>query len=344
MELQRGAADRAPVQRREDEEPCGRSQLVDARRDASRRIPSGLESRVELVDIRAQAVLRSRIGGVDRSDDDEPGCHEALHLGHRRDQAAALPCAERREQRRGEIVAALVQHGSLGTAGSRESRHANSMVGGVPLDGDHACRLERAQQAADIPGVQPELRPKRADISLAVPEFPEEPRLAERPVACQEAIVESADTLRDDAVEAAHLRDHRVIHSLTVVRGITERNPRCGSASRVAGSSERRFPAAAAFAVDSMIARQLDEHGRRSDRMLYVMSGSWPVTTMMPVERKRSSRCSTSKGDIFVLSASSSTVRGRSSRCGHDAQPAGIAEGVQQIAGCRELVIGTGDE
>ncbi len=52
------------------------------------------------------------------------------------------------------------------------------------------------------------------------------PRLPERPTPGQEFVVQRADVLGDCPVEPPYLADHRLVHSLTIVREWTVERPR----------------------------------------------------------------------------------------------------------------------
>ena len=103
---------------------------------------------------------------------------------------------------------------------SRATRTRRSA--GVRPDDDEPVGLERPQQPAEIAGIEPEQRPQAHDIAALRPDLPEHARLAERPVSREEVVVERADTLGHEPVEAAdlgHLRwGNRAHRSLILVR------------------------------------------------------------------------------------------------------------------------------
>lgn len=85
-------------------------------------------------------------------------------------------------------------------------------------DLDHAGGLQRAQQPAQVPRVQPEAGPQASHLAALTTDFPQQPGLAERAPAAQEPIVQCPDLLGDNTVEAPDLIHHGIAHLLTVVR------------------------------------------------------------------------------------------------------------------------------
>src|SRR5258708_37998516 len=70
-------------------------------------------------------------------------------------------------------------------------------------------------------------------------DLPQQARLTERAVAGQERVVERADPLRDDPVEAPDPADHVRVHSLTIVREMRLVR-RAGSVAVAVGESAAR--------------------------------------------------------------------------------------------------------
>ena len=97
--------------------------------------------------------------------------------------------------------------------------------------------FERAKQPAQVARVESELRAKSTHVAAVPADLPENAGLAERPVEGEVVVLERADALGDQAVEAPHLR-HRVHVSLILVRDrlrryVTgRREPSTGSARR----------------------------------------------------------------------------------------------------------------
>ena len=141
-----------------------------------------------------------------------------LDLLHRRDEASALRVGQRLEERLRQRVAAAVEHGPLGRAGGGEAGGTHPLVVFAGAHLDQTVALERAQQPAQVAGVQIEPGSQRADLAAGITDLPEHTCLSERTVAGEVAVVEGADALGDDPVEAAHPIDRRPIHSLTIVR------------------------------------------------------------------------------------------------------------------------------
>src|SRR6185503_16874704 len=84
----------------------------------------------------------------------------------------------------------------------------------------------------EVAGVEAEPLSQRAQVGAGGADLPQQPRLAERTIAGQEAIVERADPLGHHAVESTHLFDRGLIHSLTIVK-------EWGDASRSAVEQEQ---------------------------------------------------------------------------------------------------------
>src|SRR5581483_4684947 len=130
----------------------------------------------------------------------------------------ALRLFERREQRRRQLVAAAIEQPPLRQAGTREARDPDAAIGGARRDPHQAVVLQGAQQAADITRVELEAASQLAHLAAIRSDLPEEARLAERPVAGEEAVAERAHALCDHAVEAPDVGDLRAVeHSLTLV-------------------------------------------------------------------------------------------------------------------------------
>ena len=77
----------------------------------------------------------------------------------------------------------------------RQRRPADAAVAGARRDGDQPVVVERPQEAAEVAGVEAEPRPQVAHVGAVAADLPEQPRLADRPLAAQEVAVEGADPL-----------------------------------------------------------------------------------------------------------------------------------------------------
>jgi hypothetical protein len=217
-EQQRPAPHRLGAEPRDQQDPSGRAHPVVRRRVAQVDLETGVEPAVELREIRTEAVPGGRIGRIGDRDLDRAGPEQPLDLGHRSRQAIPLRWRERREQRGGHLVAAPVEGRPLGDALGGEPGQPHAPVERVGLDRDQGVGLERAQQPAEIARVEAEVGAQRAYVPPLRPDLPEHARGAERPPASEELVLEGTDPLRDGAVEPAHLRHHRRVHSLTLVR------------------------------------------------------------------------------------------------------------------------------
>ena len=212
--LQRAAADRTPIEPR-DQESAGR---LSGRRlaciAAIARVEAVLETLVEFLVIGCDALPRvAAVFGLDA--DGDSGCgHQRFDLGHRGDEPVALRAAQRVEQRLGEVVRKRVVGGAFRQALGGQRHQPAPPVAGVAFDRDQPIRFERFEQPADIARIQPEPLAQRAYVAAVRSDLEQQPRLAERPAAAEIAVVERAGAQRDRTVEAAHLFDERSIHNL----------------------------------------------------------------------------------------------------------------------------------
>src|SRR5262249_7395893 len=104
----------------------------------------------------------------------------------------------------------------------RQSRHSGAGVLRVGRGGDQALALERTQQPAHVPRIEPEPLPEPPQLAHTVADLVEEPGLAKRQTGSQERVVECAYSPGDGAVEAADSLDgveHRLSdHSQVIIR------------------------------------------------------------------------------------------------------------------------------
>src|SRR5262249_8392137 len=126
--------------------------------------------------------------------------------------------AQRLEERAGERLTSFVEELALRRARGRQPRRPDAPVLQARLDHDEPRRLERAEGAADVARVEAEPGAEQPHVAAVPPELPEEPGRAQRAVAREVTVVEGADALRDEPVEAAHLADRARIDSLILVR------------------------------------------------------------------------------------------------------------------------------
>src|SRR6202011_5411396 len=106
-----------------------------------------------------------------------------------------------------------------------QPRDPNPPVCLTRLDRDETGRLQRTEQATHVSGVELQQSSQGPHVALFSPDLPQQPCLAEGAVSGQKPVVERPHTLGHDPVEPAHLGDHRLIHSLTIVREKTEVYP-----------------------------------------------------------------------------------------------------------------------
>src|SRR6188472_1461208 len=98
-------------------------------------------------------------------------------------------------------------------------------------------------------GVELQACPERADLGPVGSDLPQQPRLGQRAIAREEAIVERPDPLGEGAIEVTDLVDRGLADPLTLVRDLGEVQPstRRGSGpgrSRPALQTRSRDPSA----------------------------------------------------------------------------------------------------
>ena len=126
--------------------------------------------------------------------------------------AAISRCSVSDRAPKGERVAPGVEQLPLGPSPRRQADGPDTAVGGPHADADQPVRLERAQQPAEVAGVQAEPGAQRPDVAAVRTDLPQHTGGAERPVPGQVALVERADALRDGPVEPPHPGDGGVLH------------------------------------------------------------------------------------------------------------------------------------
>src|SRR4051812_36499523 len=99
-----------------------------------------------------------------------------------------------------ELVAQPSQQLPLGKPGTRQPGRPHPLVVGIRANRDEARSLERAEEAAEVARVEPELRPQRTHIAAVRADLPQDARLAERPRPREVVVVEGTDRLDDDPV------------------------------------------------------------------------------------------------------------------------------------------------
>ena len=130
----------------------------------------------------------------------------------------ALRRGERGEDQARQVVRQSVIGGEFGAALDGQRHAPDPCVSPAPGDFDQPLCGQRAQQAAQIAGIEPERGAQTAHFRAGEAGLEDQPRLAERPAAAEIAVVEGADAARDKPIEAADLLDRGVGHSLTLVR------------------------------------------------------------------------------------------------------------------------------
>src|SRR4051794_287597 len=216
--LERAAADRSPIETGDKEISSGRRQLILARRDASAGVEAHLEARRELRKVSLEAGAGVGAARQLEADLDGGGPDQPLDLAHRGDEALTLARAQGRQHGVGERIGEAIVGRDLGAPLRGQGQAPASPIVGAALHADEILALERPQEPAGIAGVEPEPLAQLPEIGAPRADLIEDPRLAERAAAVKIAVLEGADALRDDAVEAADLLNLVWSHSLTLVR------------------------------------------------------------------------------------------------------------------------------
>ncbi len=126
---------------------------------------------------------------------------------------------QRRKKRLGEFVRQPVVAVELDPAHGRQRGAAHPAIAGLLLfDGDEALRLQRAQQAAEIGGIEVQQGTQVAYLAPVDADLEQKPRFAKRPAPAEIAVLQDADALRDLTAEQTDLPDVVAIHYLTLVR------------------------------------------------------------------------------------------------------------------------------
>src|SRR5437773_2142267 len=115
------------------------------------------------------------------------------------------------------LVGPPVERSVLAAAGGGQPGDPDPPVTAAGLDPDQPGGLERAQQPAQIAGIEPQARAQLTHLATIEPDLPQQPGFAERPVATEEAVAERPNAFGHYSVEPADLLDSRVRHSLTLV-------------------------------------------------------------------------------------------------------------------------------
>jgi hypothetical protein len=139
---------------------------------------------------------------------------ETLDLRDRRQKTRALRASERCKHARGNSVGPFVEHLSLGESTLRQNGAPYSAIVRADANADEFLALQRSEETADVPGVEPETPAKISHVGSVWPDLPQQARFAERPCASEEVILECADSLGDGAIESPNLFDCRVCHDI----------------------------------------------------------------------------------------------------------------------------------
>src|SRR6267143_580318 len=175
VKLERPAAYGFLVERGYEEQTGGRPHILLVGWNALGGIETLFESAVELAEIGAHAELGVGVARIDWADLDHRGREKPLYLEHRRNQALSLACAQRLEERFGDVVGSSIQHSSLRRSPSSQSRDSNPLVGLSGADRDQARLFERSQQPAQITRVEPELSAQGAHVPPLGADLPQQP-------------------------------------------------------------------------------------------------------------------------------------------------------------------------
>src|SRR6185312_9168107 len=120
----------------------------------------------------------------------------------------------RLEHSMGDGIGPLVEHSALSQSSLGEDRTPHTRIAGAGPDRHQPLPLEQSQKPADVSRIETEPAAQLAHVGAVGADFPEEPRLTERPGSSEEMILECADAFGDDPVEAPDLVNVRVCHDV----------------------------------------------------------------------------------------------------------------------------------
>ena len=201
------AADRLVAKPRDEEEPHRRDEVGRPVRRSRDPVEAALEARGQLVEVRLQAERACGCSG-------SHGSTRTSDAVRRRSTSAIAPT---RRSRCASPSASRIDDATASFRRSSSARSARQARSGVPCARDRRARSARRRRRpsaasacrtrAEIARVEPEARPEGADVGAVGTDLPEHARLAERPPAREERLVERADALGHDAVEPPYLGD-----------------------------------------------------------------------------------------------------------------------------------------
>jgi hypothetical protein len=102
-------------------------------------------------------------------------------------------------------------------ASSSDRRSSSARSAQPPVFLNDASRhkpllFQRAQDPTEVARIDAKAAPQLTDVGALRTDLPEQPRLTVRTVALQEPIVQSANALGHDSVEASHLLNSARVH------------------------------------------------------------------------------------------------------------------------------------
>src|SRR5262245_44044224 len=152
------ATDRLTTDAGDDEDAGGWAQFIGVCGDGLCRVEAGFEAAGQLAEILSDAPMR--IGAARRFRRYlNGGCaHQPLDLRHRRDQAIPLRDAERGQNGFGQRVGTTIKLSQLAQPGAGQPHPADAAVVRRRVRLHQPLPLERAHQAADVTGIQPQSR------------------------------------------------------------------------------------------------------------------------------------------------------------------------------------------
>src|SRR5437667_6375753 len=216
--LHDATGDGLSIQRSEKERSARRDQVMVLRWQAGGGIESGLEPPLELGEVLGDAPARARAGWIDPFDPQTRDAEQKMHLRHCRNQPLALFGCEGVEQCSGRFVRPRIHLLDFTLPQGREPCLAHALIAAALTEPYQAFSRQRLGETTDVAGVEPNAPAQVAELRALPTDLVEQARRAQRAVAAEKVVVERADPLGDEPVEAPHLGNLVGQHYLTVVK------------------------------------------------------------------------------------------------------------------------------
>src|SRR5438067_5996096 len=216
--LHDATGDGLSIQRSEKERTTRRDQVTVLRWQAGGGIEPGLEPPLELGKVLGDAPARAPAGWIDPLDLQTRDAEQKMRLRHCRNQPLALFGCEGVEQCSGRFVRPRIHLLDFTLPQGREPCLAHALIAAALTEPHQAFSRQRLGETTDVAGVEPKAPAQLAELRALPTDLVEQARRAQRAVAAEKVVVERADPLGDEPVEAPHLGNLVGQHCLTVVK------------------------------------------------------------------------------------------------------------------------------